>query len=137
MLPKLHTFSRLGIEAIPVDVEVDVSAAAMPKTILVGLPEAAVRFKAGATPLLAGIWRSGAKTVSSRHESVHEVTDLLHLATGWPENVTFSSLLSLPQEVAWPLGPSGNCYCRSDTILRVSSRIPNARWQHVGKLQRV
>ena len=43
MLAKLHTFSLLGIEAIPVDVEVDVSAATMPKTILVGLPEAAVK----------------------------------------------------------------------------------------------
>ena len=43
MLAKLHTFSLLGIEAVPVDVEVDVSQAAMPKTILVGLPEAAVK----------------------------------------------------------------------------------------------
>ena len=43
MLAKWHTFSLLGIEAIPVDVEVDVSAAAAPKTILVGLPEAAVK----------------------------------------------------------------------------------------------
>ena len=43
MLAKLHTFSLLGIEAIPVDVEVDVSAAVSPKTILVGLPEAAVK----------------------------------------------------------------------------------------------
>ena len=43
MLARLHTFSLLGIDAVPVDVEVDVSAAAMPKTILVGLPEAAVR----------------------------------------------------------------------------------------------
>jgi magnesium chelatase family protein len=36
-------FSLLGIEAVPVDVEVDVSQAAMPKTILVGLPAAAVK----------------------------------------------------------------------------------------------
>jgi magnesium chelatase family protein len=43
MLAKLRTFSLLGIEAVPVDVEVDVSQAAMPKTILVGLPEAAVK----------------------------------------------------------------------------------------------
>jgi magnesium chelatase family protein len=43
MLAKLHTFSLLGIEAIPVDVEVDVSAAVSPKTILVGLPAAAVK----------------------------------------------------------------------------------------------
>ena len=43
MLAKLKTFSLLGINAIPVDVEVDVSSGALPKTILVGLPEAAVR----------------------------------------------------------------------------------------------
>ncbi len=43
MLAKLHTFSLLGIEAMPVEVEVDVSPGAIPKTILVGLPEAAVR----------------------------------------------------------------------------------------------
>lgn len=43
MLAKLHSFSLLGIEALPVEVEVDVSAGAVPKTILVGLPEAAVK----------------------------------------------------------------------------------------------
>jgi magnesium chelatase family protein len=43
MLAKLHTFSLLGIDAVPVEVEVDVSAGALPKTILVGLPEAAVK----------------------------------------------------------------------------------------------
>ncbi len=43
MLAKLHTFSLLGIDALPVEVEVDISPGAMPKTILVGLPEAAVR----------------------------------------------------------------------------------------------
>jgi magnesium chelatase family protein len=43
MLAKLKTFSLLGINAMPVEVEVDVSPRAMPKTILVGLPEAAVR----------------------------------------------------------------------------------------------
>ncbi|MGD9637300.1 MAG: magnesium chelatase domain-containing protein, partial [Pirellulales bacterium] len=43
MLAKLHTFSLLGIEALAVEVEVDVSAAALPKTILVGLPEQAVK----------------------------------------------------------------------------------------------
>jgi magnesium chelatase family protein len=39
----LNTFSLLGIEALPVEVEVDVSPGALPKTILVGLPEAAVK----------------------------------------------------------------------------------------------
>lgn len=43
MLAKLHTLSLLGIDALPVEVEVDVSPAAMPKIILVGLPEAAVK----------------------------------------------------------------------------------------------
>jgi magnesium chelatase family protein len=43
MLAKLQTYSLLGIEAEPVEVEVDVSPVALPKTILVGLPEAAVR----------------------------------------------------------------------------------------------
>jgi magnesium chelatase family protein len=43
MLAKLQTYSLLGIEALPVEVEVDVSASALPKTVLVGLPEAAVK----------------------------------------------------------------------------------------------
>jgi magnesium chelatase family protein len=43
MLATLRTFSLLGIDALPVEVEVDVSDAALPKTILVGLPEAAVK----------------------------------------------------------------------------------------------
>jgi magnesium chelatase family protein len=42
MLAKLNTFALVGIEAVPVQVEVDASAG-LPKTILVGLPEAAVR----------------------------------------------------------------------------------------------
>ena len=43
MLAKLRTFSLLGIDALPVEVEVDVSPAALPKTLLVGLPESAVK----------------------------------------------------------------------------------------------
>jgi len=43
MLAKLQTFSLLGIDAVPVEVEVDVSPGALPKTVLVGLPEAAVK----------------------------------------------------------------------------------------------
>src|SRR5437868_9824132 len=42
MLAKLNTFALVGIEAVPVEVEVDASAG-LPKTVLVGLPEAAVR----------------------------------------------------------------------------------------------
>jgi magnesium chelatase family protein len=43
MLAKLKTYSLVGIEAVPVDVEVDLSPSALPKTVLVGLPEQAVR----------------------------------------------------------------------------------------------
>jgi magnesium chelatase family protein len=43
MLAKLHTFSLLGVDALPVEVEVDVSPGAIPKTVLVGLPEMAVK----------------------------------------------------------------------------------------------
>lgn len=43
MLAKLLTYSLYGIDARPVEVEVDISPAAMPKTILVGLAEAAVK----------------------------------------------------------------------------------------------
>lgn len=43
MLVKLQTFSLLGIDALAVEVEVDVAAQGLPKTTLVGLPEAAVR----------------------------------------------------------------------------------------------
>ncbi|MCX7666236.1 MAG: YifB family Mg chelatase-like AAA ATPase [Gemmataceae bacterium] len=43
MLAKLNTFALLGIDAIPVEVEVDNSQALMPKTVIVGLPEASVR----------------------------------------------------------------------------------------------
>lgn len=43
MLAKLKTLSLLGIDALPVEVEVDVSSSPLPKTMLVGLPEAAVK----------------------------------------------------------------------------------------------
>src|SRR5688572_4174828 len=43
MPSKLNTSSPVGIDAVPVEVEVDVSPVAMPKTVLVGLPEAAVK----------------------------------------------------------------------------------------------
>jgi hypothetical protein len=43
MLAKLNTFSLLGIDALPVEVEVDVSPSGLPKMVLVGLPEAAVK----------------------------------------------------------------------------------------------
>lgn len=43
MLAKLQTFALVGIEALPVTVEVDVSPGALPKTLLVGLPEMAVK----------------------------------------------------------------------------------------------
>jgi magnesium chelatase family protein len=43
MLAKLSSYTLIGIEAAAVEVEVDVSPATMPKTVLVGLAEAAVR----------------------------------------------------------------------------------------------
>ena len=43
MLARLYTFSLYGIDALPVEVEVDVSPGALPKTIVVGLPEGAVK----------------------------------------------------------------------------------------------
>lgn len=43
MLAQLHSFSLFGIDAKPVQVEVDISPASMPKTILVGLAEAATK----------------------------------------------------------------------------------------------
>src|SRR4051812_50181350 len=42
MLAKLNTYALVGIDAVPVEVEVD-AAPGLPKTVLVGLPEAAVR----------------------------------------------------------------------------------------------
>jgi hypothetical protein len=36
MLAKLKTLTLVGIDAIPVEVEVDVSPARLPKTVLVG-----------------------------------------------------------------------------------------------------
>ncbi len=42
MLAKLNTFALVGIDAVPVEVEVDASAG-LPKTVLVGLPEQAVK----------------------------------------------------------------------------------------------
>lgn len=43
MLAKLNTFALVGIDAVPVEVEVDNTPANTPKTVLVGLPEASVR----------------------------------------------------------------------------------------------
>jgi magnesium chelatase family protein len=42
MLAQLRTFALIGIDAVPVEVEVD-AAGGLPKTVLVGLPELAVR----------------------------------------------------------------------------------------------
>src|SRR5215470_8104154 len=42
MLAKLNAFALVGIEAVPVEAEVDTSAG-LPKTVLVGLPEMAVK----------------------------------------------------------------------------------------------
>jgi magnesium chelatase family protein len=43
MLAKLASYTLVGIDATPVEVEVDVSFSSQPKTVLVGLAETAVR----------------------------------------------------------------------------------------------
>ena len=43
MLARLKTFTLLSTEAMPVDGEEDISPTAVPKTILVGLPDTAVK----------------------------------------------------------------------------------------------
>jgi magnesium chelatase family protein len=43
MLARLRTFALVGIDAVPVEVEVDTAPASLPKTVIVGLPELAVR----------------------------------------------------------------------------------------------
>jgi magnesium chelatase family protein len=43
MLAKLSSYTLVGIDAVPVEVEVDISSTSQPKTVLVGLAEAAVR----------------------------------------------------------------------------------------------
>ena len=43
MLAKLSSYTLVGIDAVPVEVEVDISATSNPKTVLVGLAEAAVQ----------------------------------------------------------------------------------------------
>ena len=43
MLARLQTFSLVGIDAVPVDVDVDVSSGSLPSTVLVGLPDTAIR----------------------------------------------------------------------------------------------
>ena len=43
MLAQLRTYTLAGIDAVPVEVEVDVSPTALVKTVLVGLPDATVR----------------------------------------------------------------------------------------------
>src|ERR671936_366309 len=42
MLAKLNSYALVGIDALPIEVEVDASAG-LPKTILVGMPEIAVK----------------------------------------------------------------------------------------------
>lgn len=68
MLAKLNTFALVGIEAVPVEVEVDVGGG-MPKTVLVGLPEMAVK------------------------ESIHRIERALHnLGYGRPKGRTVINL---------------------------------------------
>ena len=43
MLAKLFSYSLLGIDAKPVEVEVDISPASLPRVVLVGMAETAVK----------------------------------------------------------------------------------------------
>lgn len=43
MLARLQTFTQLGIDAVPVDMDMDVSTGALPSTVLIGLPDPAIR----------------------------------------------------------------------------------------------
>lgn len=43
MLARLQTYSLFGIDAVPVDVEVDVSSGSLPATVVVGMPDTAIR----------------------------------------------------------------------------------------------
>ncbi|HOP77630.1 MAG TPA: YifB family Mg chelatase-like AAA ATPase [Thermogutta sp.] len=66
MLAKLKTFTLLGIDALPVVVEVDVSPSGLPKTVIVGLPEASVRestHRVERAMVNSGFHRANARTV--------------------------------------------------------------------------
>lgn len=66
MLAKLKTFTLLGIDALPVVVEVDVSPSGLPKTVIVGLPEAAVRestHRVDRAMINSGFQRTNSRTV--------------------------------------------------------------------------
>jgi hypothetical protein len=78
MLAKLHTFSLLGIDALPVEIEVDVSPGALPKTILVGLPEAAVKESTQFVEMLPGCGVNNDCLVS---------TSSLHFSNPVPESL--------------------------------------------------
>ena len=68
LLAKLKTFSLLGIQAMPVEVEVDVSPRAMPKTILVGLPGSRRPRKHSSLRTRDDQFRFSAAGRSSRHQ---------------------------------------------------------------------
>ena len=55
MLAKLNTFALQGIDALPVEVEVDASPG-LNKIILVGLPEMAVKLPHTKWPKLVASW---------------------------------------------------------------------------------
>lgn len=65
-LAKLQTFALIGIDALPVETEVDVAAVGMPITVLVGLAEASVResiHRVERAILNSGYRRAAARTV--------------------------------------------------------------------------
>ena len=82
MLARLHMFSLLDIEAVPVDVEVGVSQAALPKTILVRLPEVAVK-RSGYIPQPRGAVQQRTLGHGSHQRASVESTTHYHTGT-WP-----------------------------------------------------
>jgi hypothetical protein len=99
MLAKLHTLSPLGIDALPVEVEVDVSPGALPKTVLVGLPEQAVK------------------------ESTHRIERAV-VNSGFvrPQDLFATIRPSLPIRASVPAGRRLSCGCRACQTQNLRSR---------------
>jgi magnesium chelatase family protein len=93
MLAKLKAFSLVGIDAVPVEVEVDVSPAGLPKVVLVRLPEQAVKestHRVERAMVNSGFQRPQNRVVINlAPEKFVTMTRQFHLdwvAIGWPDN---------------------------------------------------
>ena len=112
MLAKLRTFSLVGIEAVPVEVEVDVSAGGLPKTVLVGLARgggqgehASRRTGAGQLGLSAaarsGGHQSGPGRTAQAGRLVRSADHAGHAGRQRADHVARSST-SMPSSANWP-----------------------------------